>query len=123
MIDLIKARDARDVEAIAAWAVANTKSLEIVGHGSKRDIGRLAQTDATLDLSGLVGVVLYEPQELVLSARAGTPVAHIEQLIGAQGQELAFEPIDCGPIFGRPAGSGTIGGVLAANLAGPRRVK
>jgi glycolate oxidase FAD binding subunit len=123
MSDLLKPRDGKDVEAAVEWALAENKALEIVGGGSKRDIGRPSQTDLTLTLSGLSGVTLYEPDELVLSAKAGTPLAEIETLIASHGQELAFEPMDYGAIFGRPAGAATIGGVLATNLAGPRRIK
>ena len=119
----LKPRDERDVEDAVQWALANGTALEIVGHGSKRTIGRPAQTDATLDLSGLAGVTLYEPEELVLSARAGTPLADIEALVAAKNQMLAFEPMDYGPLLGAPAGRGTIGGALAANLSGPRRIK
>jgi glycolate oxidase FAD binding subunit len=68
-------------------------------------------------------VTLYEPEELVFSAKAGTPLAEIEALLAARGQQLAFEPMDYGPLLGGPAGRGTIGGVLAANLSGPRRLK
>jgi glycolate oxidase FAD binding subunit len=123
MSDLLKPRDGKDVEAAVQWALAESKALEVVGGGSKRAVGRPSQTDLTLDLSGLSGVTLYEPEELVLSARAGTPLAEIEAMIAARGQELAFEPMDYGPILGRPAGAATIGGVLATNLAGPRRIK
>jgi glycolate oxidase FAD binding subunit len=77
----------------------------------------------SLDLSGLTGVTLYEPEELVLSARAGTPIAEIEALLAKNNQELAFEPMDYGGVFGAPEQRGTIGGVLAANLSGPRRIK
>jgi len=121
--DILKPRDAADVEAAVGWALAEAKTLEIVGNGSKRGIGRAAQWDLSLDLSGLSGVTLYEPQELVLSAKAGTPLAEIETLLAANNQELAFEPIDYGPLFGAPGGGGTIGGTLAANLSGPRRIK
>jgi glycolate oxidase FAD binding subunit len=123
MTDLLKPRDAKDVESAVAWALAEGKTLEIVGHGTKRGIGRAAQWDMSLDLSGLSGVTLYEPDELVLSARAGTPLAEIETLLAANNQELAFEPMDYGPLFGAPAGRGTIGGTVAANLSGPRRLK
>jgi glycolate oxidase FAD binding subunit len=123
MTDTLKPRDAKEVEDAVQWALGEGKALEIVGHGSKRGIGRPAQNDLTLDLSGLSGVTLYEPEELVLSARAGTPIAEIEALVASKGQQLAFEPIDYGPLLGGPAGRGTIGGVLAANLAGPRRIK
>jgi glycolate oxidase FAD binding subunit len=123
MTDTLKPRDAKEVEAAIAWALGDGKSLEIVGHGSKRALGRPAQTDATLDLSALAGVTLYEPEELVLSAKAGTPIAEIEALTASRGQALAFEPMDLGQLLGGALGAGTIGGVLAANLAGPRRIK
>ena len=123
MTDTLKPRDGKDVEDAVRWAIAEGKALEIAGHGSKRGIGRTVQTDLTLDLSGLAGVTLYEPEELVLTARAGTPIAEIEALVASKGQQLAFEPMDYGPLFGRPTGRGTIGGVLAANVSGPRRIK
>ena len=112
-----------EVLSTVAWAVAEESPLEILGHGSKRGIGRPLQTEHTLDLSKLTGVTLYEPEELVLSAKAGTPLAEIEKLLAENGQQLAFEPMDYGPLLGGEPGRGTIGGVLAANLSGPRRLK
>jgi glycolate oxidase FAD binding subunit len=123
MADTLKPRDNKDVEEAVRWALAEGKTLEIVGQGSKRGIGRPSQTDLTLDLCGLAGLTLYEPEELVLSAKAGTPLAEIEALVAQNGQQLAFEPMDYGPLFGRERGRGTIGGALAANLSGPRRIK
>ena len=70
----------------------------------RRGPKRNRPTDATLDLSGLSGVTLYEPEELVLSAKAGTPLAEIEALLAANGQQLAFEPMDYGPLLGGAAG-------------------
>ena len=104
------------------WAVAEETTLEVVGTGTKRDIGRPTEAEHQLDLSKLTGVTLYEPEELVLSARAGTPLAEIETLLEKHGQQLAFEPMDCSALFGTK-GSGTLGGTLCANLAGPRRLK
>ncbi|KQU87962.1 2-hydroxy-acid oxidase [Mesorhizobium sp. Root695] len=112
-----------EVLSTVAWAVAEGSPFEILGHGSKRGIGRPLQTEHTLDLSRLTGVTLYEPAELVLSAKAGTPLADIEKLLAENGQQLAFEPMDYGPLLGGEAGRGTIGGVLGANLSGPRRLK
>src|SRR5271167_2882021 len=123
MIEHLKPRDAAEVEEAVAWALASGKALEVVGRGSKRAIGRAAQWDATLDLSGLSGVTLYEPAELVLSAKSGTPLAEIESLVATNGQELAFEPMDYGPLLGGAAAAGTIGSALSANLSGPRRIK
>jgi len=125
MTDPARPRDADDVREAVAAAVARGTSLEIVGHGSRRAIGRAAQWDTTLDLSALSGVTLYEPEELVLSARAGTPLAEIDATVAAKNQQLAFEPIDYGPLLGETrdgAPRGTIGGMLASNLAGPRRI-
>jgi glycolate oxidase FAD binding subunit len=119
----LKPREAAEVADAIQWALSGGKALEIAGAGTKRAIGRAAQWDATLDLSGLSGVTLYEPAELVLSAKAGTPLAEIEEVVAASAQELAFEPMDYGPLLGVAPGSGTIGGALAANLSGPRRVK
>ncbi len=123
MSELLKPRDGQDVEAAVQWALSGGKTFEVVGHGSKRGIGRAAQWDLSLDLSQLSGVTLYEPEELVLSAKAGTPLAEIETLLSARDQELAFEPMDYGPVFGATAGQGTLGGALAVNLSGPRRIK
>ena len=123
MTDLLRPRAAKDVEEAVRWALGRGKTIEIIGLGSKRAIGRPAQTDVTLDLSGLSRVTLYEPEELVLSACAGTSISEIEALVASRGQHLAFEPMDLGPLFGVTLGRGTIGGVLAANLSGPRRIK
>ncbi len=123
MTEHLKPRDASEVEQAVNWAIGGGKALEVVGRGSKRVIGRAAQWDATLDVSGLSGVTLYEPAELVLSARAGTPLAEIEALVAANSQELAFEPMDYGSLLGVAPDGGTIGGALSANLSGPRRIK
>ena len=123
MTDTLKPRDAKDVENVVQWALAESKALEVVGRGSKRALGRPGQTDLTLDLSGLSGVTLYEPEELVLSARAGTSMTEIEALVASKNQQLEFEPMDYGPLLGQPDGAGSLGGAIAANLAGPRRIK
>ncbi len=123
MSNYYKPSDLKGIEEAVQWAIAGAKSLEIVGHGSKRPLGRPAQCDATIDLSGMPGVIFYEPQELVLSVRAGAPIAEIAGLLASKGQELAFEPMDYGPLLGGEPGRGTIGGVVAANVSGPRRIR
>lgn len=97
--------------------------MEVVGRGTKRGWGRPGQTNHVLDMSGLSGIELYEADELVLSALPGTPMAEIEAKLDAAGQALAFEPPDFGPLFGHRAGGQSFGGVIACNLAGPRRIK
>jgi glycolate oxidase FAD binding subunit len=110
------------VDAVRS-ALAEQQPLEIVGRGTKRGLGRPIQAGATLDLSALSGIVSYEPDELILTCLAGTPIAEIEAALAEKHQQLAFEPGDWGPIYGAPAGQGTIGGALACNLSGPRRLK
>ena len=113
-----------DVVAAVAAAVNDGAVLDVRGHGSRAVLGRPAPGDATgLDLSALTGITLYEPEELVLSARAGTPLVEIEAAVRDANQYLAFEPADLGPLLGAPAGAATLGGTVACNLAGPRRVR
>jgi glycolate oxidase FAD binding subunit len=120
---ILKPETADGVLEAIAWAAGEEKPLEVRGRGTKSGIGRPVQAEMTLDLSALTGVTLYEPDELVLSARAGTPLAEIEALLLENNQQLEFEPMDYGLIHGSSDSGGTIGGVLAANLSGPRRLK
>ncbi len=108
---------------LVAWAAAEGAPLEVIGRGSKQGFGRPVQAAHGLDLSALTGITLYEPEELVLAARAGTPLAEIEAALAAHDQQLAFEPPDLGQLLGNAADDGSIGGVLACNLSGPRRLK
>ncbi|MDJ0942389.1 MAG: glycolate oxidase subunit GlcE [Kiloniellales bacterium] len=123
MTESLRPENAEQVREAVAWAVSEEAPLEILGRGSKRGLGRPLQTQHTLDLSGLSGITLYEPEELILRARAGTPLAEIEAALAEKRQQLAFEPMDSGPLFGADPGGGSLGGLLACNLAGPRRIK
>ena len=107
---------------IVADAARDGTKLAIRGGGSKRAIGRPATGAAELSLAALSGVVDYDPAELVLTVQAGTPLAEIEALLGTRNQMLAFAPFDHGPLFGEPAGAATLGGVIAAGIAGPLRL-
>jgi len=114
-------------EAEAADAVreaAQTNSpFEIVAGGTKRDYGRPVTAEAVLDVSALSGIVKYEPEELVLTVRAATPISEINAVLAEKKQMLGFEPCDWGPLFGAQAGRATLGGVVATNACGSRRVK
>ena len=120
---LLKPRDAADVETAVREALAAGQPLDIIGHGSKRGIGHASATNAVLDLSALDAVVSYEPHELLLTVQAGASVRDVEALLAASHQEFAFEPMDTARLLGAPEGFGTIGGMIAAGLAGPRRIK
>jgi len=103
----------KDISEAIVAAVAARAPLAIHGSGSKRFLtGDIA--GAALDVTNHRGIVSYEPTELVLTARSGTPLREIEAALGEKNQMLAFEPPHYGP-------KATIGGTIACNLSGPRR--
>ncbi|MGN6117816.1 MAG: FAD-binding protein [Nitrobacter sp.] len=122
-MDILKIRDAADVEVAVRAAIASEQPLEIVGHGSKRSVGHTMATNAVLDVSALNAVTSYEPNELIITVQAGAPLADVLSLIDSKNQEFAFDPMDTSVLLGTAAGRGTIGGMIGAGLAGPRRIK
>jgi glycolate oxidase FAD binding subunit len=108
---------------IISEAHAASRRLEIVGGGTKRSLGDPVAADAVLDMSELAGIDFYEPEELVIKVQAGTSVAEIREALAAKKQHLAFEPPDYATFFGDPNATDTIGGIVACNLAGPRRIQ
>lgn len=98
--------------------------LEIMGAGTKQTLGRAVVTmGSVLDVSGLHGILSYEPNELILTAAPGTPVTEIEVALAEKGQRLGFDPPDWGPLLGTEPGLGTIGGAISADANGPARVR
>ncbi len=135
MSETIRPESADQLRDLLAWAVSESKPLEIVGSGSKRVLGRPVAADYVVELGALSGISLYEPDELVLSAGPATPLAEIETTLAEKNQRLDFEPPDYGPLLSASgvvraggadranAPTGTLGGALVCNLSGPRRVK
>jgi glycolate oxidase FAD binding subunit len=116
--------DAADAQQMIAAAAAERRPLEIRAGASKQALGRSERPDDVLDISRLAGVIDYEPSELILTVRPATPMAEILTLLDGQGQMLSFEPPDWRVLLGAAkAQTGTLGGVVACNLAGPRRVR
>ena len=118
--DLAQLRDAIG-EALAA-----EEPVELIAGGSKRGLGRPLQLPRTLDLSRFAGIRDYQPSELVLTAGAATPMEEIDSALAEARQMLAFEPPDWGALHGLPPTATrrrTLGGVLACNLSGPRRIR
>lgn len=111
-----------ELARILADAAAGNVPVEIFGSGTKRDIGRPITAGAQISLRGMGGIMLYEPNELVMTARAGTTLTEIETTLGKNGQMLPFEPIDIASLLGKEIGQGTIGAVFATNLSGARRI-
>jgi glycolate oxidase FAD binding subunit len=115
-------RDAADVESAVGAAIASKRPLEVIGRGSKRRIGQPTSLEIALDVSLLNTVTSYEPDELVISAQSGAPLIDVISLIESKNQQFAFEPMNTAPLLGTGEW-GTIGGMIGAGLAGPRRVK
>jgi len=96
--------------------------FEILGAGTKRGFGRAPEGEG-LDLSGVSGIVSYEPDEMILTAKPGTKVSEIEAVLAEKNQCLGFDPPDWGPLFGSPASQGTIGGAIACDVAGSAAIR
>jgi len=96
---------------------------EIVGSGSKKNIGKPLQCAKTLNLSKLDGIISYLPEELYIKVKACTPINKIEEELKKNNQQLAFEPIDFGYLFLGKSDNGTAAGQISCNISGPRRFK
>jgi len=121
-VSVLEPSDAKQIAEMISWIVAEGDTLEIVAGGTKRALGRPMKTDHLLDVSRLSGIVEYEAAELVLTAQPGEPLASINAELAKKRQMLAFEPPDWRALLGAE-GEPTLGGVIACNLAGPRRVR
>ena len=122
MLSTIRPGDAQELSLAIKDAYNSHVPLEILGAGTKRAIGRPMNTSATITTSRFRGISLYEPNELVMTAGAGTPLSIIESELRRHNQQLAFEPIDPASLVGGVPGQLTIGGVFSTNLSGSRRI-
>ena len=121
MTETLKPETDEQVLDAVKWAASGKTPLAVRGRGSKDGFGRPVEAGHCLDLSALSGIEAYEPNELYMTARASTPMAEIEAALGQNNQHMAFEPPDLGRLYGNQGG--TIGGAIACNLAGPRRIQ
>ncbi len=122
MTEIFKPTTEDQVAEAVQWALGTKTPMELVGTGSKQAVGNLMKTGCGLDLSALTGISLYEPEELVLAAGAGTLLADIEKALDEKGQAFAFEPPDLSHLLGSNS-RGTLGGMVASGFAGPRRIQ
>jgi len=99
--------------------------FEIVGGGTRRSAGRPMANEGkklpVLDVSGVSGIVEYQPEELIVTARPGTPLAELKAALAARNQCLGFDPVDW-TLFGAP-GKATLGGAVSADASGPGRLR
>ena len=121
-MSVLEPSDAKQIAEMISWVVSEGDTLEIVAGGTKRALGRPMKTDHVLDVSRLSGIVEYEAAELVLTACPGESLASINAELEKKRQMLAFEPPDWRALLGTE-GEPTLGGVIACNLAGSRRVR
>jgi len=103
----IRPVDEREFSRVLAEASETSTPVEVTGNGSKRHIGRPLNTAASLSTRALRGITLYEPGEMVMSARAATPLAQIEEALAERRQMLAFEPVELAALAAGEPGRAT----------------
>lgn len=114
-------RDEQDACEIIREASEKGTLLSLSGQNTKAEMGRPNQTDASISSAALTGITLYEPAEMVIAAKSGTPLSEVVRTLAEKGQELPFEPMDYRPLLSTKA-EPTIGSVAAMNISGPRRI-
>lgn len=107
--------------AVVTSLAASRTPVTLRGGGTRARLGRPTQVVSTISSAGLTGITLYEPAEMVIGARSGTPLAEVQRTLAERGQMLPFEPMDHRPLLGSE-GEPTIGAVAAGNISGPRRI-
>ena len=120
---IFKPKSIEEISTIIKECYKKNVPLEICGLKSKKKIGRNFQAEKTLDLSDYSGIIEYKPEELYIKVKAGTPLKEIKFELDKNNQQLAFEPVDFGPLFNGKNNEGSIGGVISCNFSGPRRFK
>ncbi len=123
MNSTISPKSESEVADAVREAAEKGASFEILSGGTKRAMGRPVAAETILDMRAISGIVKYEPEELVLNVRAGTPIDDIEAALGEKNQMLGFEPAHWGALFSENASAATIAGIIATNACGARRVR
>jgi glycolate oxidase FAD binding subunit len=122
MAEVYMPRNEDELAGFVKDARGGGHALEICGFRSKREAGRPLTPAAVISAAKLSGITLYEPKELVISAKAGTPLYEVEAALAQHNQELPFEPADFSRIYGQDALAASVGGIAAMNISGPRRI-
>ena len=119
----LKPNNENDLQEAIKYCYKKDLPIEIIGLGTKNEIGKKFQSAKTLDMSNLSGIVDYKPEELYITVKAGTPIKIIVDELKKNNQHLAFEPTNFSEIFKKNSNEGTIGGTLSCNFSGSRRFK
>jgi glycolate dehydrogenase FAD-binding subunit len=117
----MRAEQESEVVDAVRWAHDKRTPLEIVANGTKRAFGNTILGEP-LDVSGLAGIISYEPEELIVTARPGTTLSELRAVLSEKKQQLGFDPPEWAPFFGT-SGNSTLGGILSVDAAGPARVR
>jgi len=120
---IVYPKNEKEVSSFIKTFYKSNISIELVGSGSKKKIGKPLQCEKTLNLSKLNGIIEYLPEELYIKVKAATPIQQIEEELKKQKQQLAFEPLDFGILLNGKSDYGTAAGQVACNISGPRRFK
>ena len=99
-----------------------SEPIRIIGGGTRLDLGNTIQSKKNLVTSGLSGITLLEPAALTLVVQSGTPLKDVQKALNEVNQQLPFEPMDHCDLLGSE-GDSTIGGVVACNISGSRRIQ
>ena len=122
MADIFMPSDETELARFVEAAKAGNHPLEVCGFRSKREAGRPVNPAAVVSTAKLSGITFYEPGELVISAKAGTPLREVEAALARKNQELPFEPADFSRLYGPDPQAASLGSVAAMNISGPRRI-
>jgi FAD/FMN-containing dehydrogenase len=117
-LDIQYPESEEEIARLVVEAGKASRPIEVRGGGTRLDLGRPVQSASVLSVARLSGITNYDPSELVMAARAGTPLAEIEAALAENNQMLTFEPMDHRALLGA-SGEPTIGGVFAGNVSGP----
>ena len=122
-LDILKPSNEDDLQQIIKHCYKKDLPIQIVGTGTKNEIGKKLQCAKILDMSNISGIIEYKPEELYITVKAGTPIKLVQDELRKNNQHLAFEPINFSEIFNKSLSEGTIGGTLSCNFSGSRRFK
>ena len=120
---ILKPENEKDLQEIIRYCYKKDLPIEIIGTGTKNEIGKKLQCAKILDMSNISGIIEYKPEELYITVKAGTPIKIVQDELKKNNQHLAFEPTNFSEIFQKDSNEGTVGGTLACNFSGSRRFK
>ena len=121
--DILKPNNEKDLQEIIQYCYKKDLPIEIMGLGTKNQIGKKLQCAKILDMSNISGILEYKPEELYITVKAGTAIKTVQDELKKNNQHLAFEPVNFSALLKKDSNEGTVGGTLSCNFSGSRRFK